>query len=326
MRVAILGAGISGIACARHLVQAGVSATILEKSRGVGGRVATRRVGPYIFDSGAQSLASPPNELTDLIQNGLPHEALHRIDAPIFTHDSLHVSPGDSRKNATPRFTFRGGLNTLAKLLSEDLDVRRETAVEAIERNGSVFSIGQELFDAVVLTMPVPQASLLLWPLGERRPTGPSRYRSCLSILLGYAQPAPTQAYHALINVEGNHPLQWLGLESVKSPDRAPEGHTALVAQMSAAFSLSAWDWPQERLVETAAAYVSRLYGPKWLHPEVSDVMKWKYSQPEMVVGFESVNPPGSKLILTGDGLAGGRIEHAFAAGVKAATLLLESK
>ena len=42
-RVAIIGAGISGLACARQLVKSGVSVVVFDKGRGIGGRVATRR-------------------------------------------------------------------------------------------------------------------------------------------------------------------------------------------------------------------------------------------------------------------------------------------
>ena len=39
---AVIGAGMAGIACARTLVQAGHRVTVFEKSRGLGGRMATR--------------------------------------------------------------------------------------------------------------------------------------------------------------------------------------------------------------------------------------------------------------------------------------------
>ncbi len=58
-RVAVVGAGISGAACARALVQAGVHVTVFDKSRGPGGRMSTRRAEsvdghPLAFDHGAQ--------------------------------------------------------------------------------------------------------------------------------------------------------------------------------------------------------------------------------------------------------------------------------
>ena len=52
--IAIVGAGMAAITCARTLMQAGHRVTVFEKSRGVGGRMSTRH-SPYgTFDHGAQ--------------------------------------------------------------------------------------------------------------------------------------------------------------------------------------------------------------------------------------------------------------------------------
>jgi len=52
--VAIVGAGLAGLACARTLAKSGVSATILEASDGVGGRVRTDVVEGFRLDRGFQ--------------------------------------------------------------------------------------------------------------------------------------------------------------------------------------------------------------------------------------------------------------------------------
>ena len=53
--VAVVGAGISGLICARTLADHGLSVVVWEKSRGAGGRMATRRSGEMLrFDHGAQ--------------------------------------------------------------------------------------------------------------------------------------------------------------------------------------------------------------------------------------------------------------------------------
>ena len=54
-KVAVIGAGISGLVCARLLVEHGMEVTVFEKSRGIGGRMSTRRSPEgYHFDHGAQ--------------------------------------------------------------------------------------------------------------------------------------------------------------------------------------------------------------------------------------------------------------------------------
>ena len=50
----IIGSGSAGLACARTLAAAGLGPVVLDKGRGIGGRLATRRVGAMQFDHGAQ--------------------------------------------------------------------------------------------------------------------------------------------------------------------------------------------------------------------------------------------------------------------------------
>ncbi|MFA6245022.1 MAG: FAD-dependent oxidoreductase, partial [Candidatus Hydrogenedentales bacterium] len=50
----VIGAGISGLLAARTLRDSGKTVVILDKARGVGGRMATRRIGECVFDHGAQ--------------------------------------------------------------------------------------------------------------------------------------------------------------------------------------------------------------------------------------------------------------------------------
>ena len=67
MRIAIVGAGLAGLSCAQALRAGGADVQLFDKGRGVGGRMATRRVdtplGPATFDHGAQFLTAhdPPS-------------------------------------------------------------------------------------------------------------------------------------------------------------------------------------------------------------------------------------------------------------------------
>ena len=61
-RVAVVGAGISGLTAASHLARGGCAVTVYETGRGPGGRTSTRRAGPdgagWQFDHGAQYFAA----------------------------------------------------------------------------------------------------------------------------------------------------------------------------------------------------------------------------------------------------------------------------
>ena len=73
-KIAIIGAGLSGMTLA-HELQDFASVICFEKSRGVGGRMATRRAGSFEFDHGTQFFKARHPDfkkwLKPLIHNGI---------------------------------------------------------------------------------------------------------------------------------------------------------------------------------------------------------------------------------------------------------------
>lgn len=326
MRVAIVGAGVAGLAAGRTLSKAGITVVLFEKSRGPGGRLATRQVGDFLFDTGATSIAPRGLEIERVMLREVDTSDLVPIEKPIYTHINLRPQPGDPGRNAVPRYTYRSGNNHLAKLLAEGLDVRTNTTVDHLERSNGRFEVEGEAFDRLILTPPIPQTSLLLWSLGESRPVANARYRSCLSIMLGFDQPTCPTPYHALIDPEQRHPLTWISIESAKSPGRAPDGKCAMVLQMSPSYSHDHYQTDDDKLLKDVLPWVVQLFGPDYRSPVAVDTKRWKYSQPETTAVFDSVNRNHNGVVLAGDGLSAGRVERAFESGVQAARLILDEK
>lgn len=323
MKVGIVGAGIAGLAAARTLRAEGHEPTVFEQSSAPGGRCTTQSVGDYVFDTGVTSIAPRGREIEPVMLDQLDRSDLVPIPSPIYVHNGSRVSPGDSGKNRIIRYAYGSGNAALGRLLAEGIDVRVETAVARFHREGDDYELNGDRYDAIVLTPPAPLTQQLLTASGEKRSIGQASYRACLSVLLGYELPSLSGAYHALIETEQRHPLTWLSIESVKCPGRAPEGCTALVAQMSPSYSKQEFDAGDESIVKDAATFISRLFGNAWLHPAVSAVKRWKYSLPESLALFETVNVPGANLAIAGDALLGGRVEFAYETGVWAARMLM---
>lgn len=324
MRIGIVGAGVAGLAAAYRLKQAGHEPVVFEKSGGYGGRCATRRVDDFIFDTGATSISPRGKAIEAAMLNLLDTSELVRVEKPIFTHTSLRVTQGDPAKNKVARYTYRSGITKLAKLLAEGIDVRLNAKVEGLEKHAAKgYRILGEEFDQVILTPPAPQTRELLASVGEFRPLQSVTYRSCLSVLLGYRIPNPEVNYHAILDVDQVHPLTWLSLESVKSPGRASEGSTAIVAQLSPHYSSSHYEVEDETILNATIQFVERLYGEAWSSPAVGQVKRWRYSQPEMTAMFDSVNRPGATLWVASDGIMGARVEYAFEAGHRVAGMIL---
>lgn len=71
-RVAVIGAGISGLFAARTLADHGLPVTVFDKGRGVGGRMSTRRVdGRPCFDHGAQYFTARDLRFRQYVQSWL---------------------------------------------------------------------------------------------------------------------------------------------------------------------------------------------------------------------------------------------------------------
>lgn len=66
--VAVIGAGMAGLVCAQQLAMAGYTVVVVEKSRGLGGRVATRRLHGTCADHGLRYLEPQGQLLQQLVQ------------------------------------------------------------------------------------------------------------------------------------------------------------------------------------------------------------------------------------------------------------------
>jgi predicted NAD/FAD-dependent oxidoreductase len=327
--IAIVGAGMAGLAAARALQAAGQSVTIFEKNKRVGGRVSTFSQDGYIWDTGATSIAPRGKAIERVMLEELPTDDLITIEKPIFLHRALRVIPGDAGRQHH-RYTYRNGIASLARLLAEGLEVKLDCQVESLEEHGATYALVTDHgkfdgFDYVILTPPIPRTSLLLWSLGISRPIATAFYRACINVALGYDKPLPDTRYHALLDPEQRHPLTWLCLESTKSPGRAPEGHSALCAQMSPQFSLDNYTREDDYLINTAAFFVSRLYGPGFSKPSSGTVKRWKYSQPDNTVDPQDANPPGARVLIASDALLGGHTEDAYEVGQRVASLIISA-
>lgn len=324
MNVAIVGAGLAGLAAAKTLKEEGHDSCIFEKSKAVGGRVNTWTSGEYVFDMGCSSFAPRGGSLENVMLKELNTTELVGVTKPIFVHNMLRVTSGDPARG-THRYTYKTGCQKLANLLAEGLNIRLNCEVDELEDASSKVKVNGECYDAVIVTSPVPQASLLAMGMGENRPVGNVRYRPCLSVALGFRREfAVEPPYHAIIDPEQRHPLLWLSIENEKCEGRAPAGCTAFVAQMSGAYSQVKFAASDHEIYSAVCDYLERIFGSGWQEPEVKYIKRWRYSQPEAVGSLATANRVPSRLILAGDGLAGARTEFAYESGVWAANQVLK--
>lgn len=163
-RVLVVGAGISGVACAQALAGAGVGVRVADRGRRAGGRLGVRRVeladgGEHVVDTGA-AYFTVSDESFAALASAWSTEGLARPWTDTF---SL-LGPDGPRGSTTgpQRWSAPGGLRSLVEHLAEGLEVSHRSAVRSVGVADGLPAVDGEGFDAVVLAMPDPQAGRLL--------------------------------------------------------------------------------------------------------------------------------------------------------------------
>ncbi len=341
-RLCIVGAGLAGVGCAYRLRDEPVDVTILEKSRGVGGRAATRRKEGCRYDHGANYIKDSDDRTTHLLKT-LGEDGLVDISKPVWTFDSTgEISPGDRQE--THKWTWEAGITQFAKrlLAATDADLHTTTRVERLARSDDEWTltdtdgVDHGPFDAVALTPPAPQAADLLADTtvaGE--PTAALSaasdavrnvpFRTIRTLVLQYPFELD-RPFYALVNTDRDHDVGWLARESCK-PGHVPDEQSLLIVQMAPDWSSDHYDDPLASAAETVAGMVAelldddRLAEPGWV-----DDQGWRYALPDEPIERTAVEElEAEELYLAGDWLAGrGRAHEAMWNGHETAEKILD--
>jgi len=303
----IVGAGMAGLTAAGVLHARGWKVILLDKSRGVGGRMATRRIGDSRLDHGAQFFT---------VRDARFQEAVARWA-------SAHWVKAWFAEGGHVRYLAVGGMNALAKHLAEAFDVRTTTKVKLAEPMGAGWIVTTEAgesfrADVLLLTPPAPQSSALLAASAHQLPPGVISalndvvYDPCFALLVTVdgAGKVPPPGYVRL----DQGPVEWIADNTQKG---ISTGVAALTVHARADFSRMHFNSPDEdvtRLLLQAAA--------PWIGGRVVDCQlhRWRYSRPvsaDRPLYLFSQHP--APLLIAGDAFGGPRLEGAFLSGLAAA-------
>jgi len=336
-KIAVVGAGVSGLTVAHGLRGQPVEVTVFEKSRGFGGRAATRGRSGCRYDHGAPFFSPSTERVRRLVTAHLPTEHLVAIGRPVGAFDEDGTCRLPSRDEPSrPRWTYVQGISTLGKLLARHgrAEIHRNTRIERLSRRGGGWRLHTESgavadgFDAVVLTPPAPQSAALL-PGAEpgvpetRAALESVRYTPQFAYVLAFDRPIerPGEVF-GLRGPGQGHPLDWIGVESDK-PGHAPAGQTVLVLHSSGEWTGPRVDEPpaafEAEIREAAESVLSvSLRAPTW-----TDTQRWRYSRPDPPVGLAADVGAEEGLYLAGEAAAEqGTVSAAIESGFETAARL----
>jgi renalase len=273
VRIAVIGAGLAGLACARELARADVSVTVFEKARGLGGRLATRREGNLAFDHGAQYFTARNESFRRYTDLGIRAGAIARWQPRIREDHREWDAPIDEWLVGAP------GMSAMVRPLARNLDLRTSVRVCELIAGQHGWQVltdsgtSGEVFDALAVAVPAPQALDLLGPHGGGfRRISEVRMTPCWTLMMSFAH--PLEGLPA-VRRWTTGPLAWAACDTSK-PGR-PEHPQCWVVHASPAWSsehtrtdardVAQWLWEEfARSGGILGASPSHLRAHRWQH------------------------------------------------------------
>jgi len=297
--VAIIGAGMAGLSCARVLADAGLRPVIFDKGRGVGGRLATRRTSDGLrFDHGAQYLTAKSAAFAEVLS------AMRSAGAVAPWQD------GSQREH----LVGVPGMSGVAKYLAQGLDIRQGTELLGISRVDGRWWLQiaktPQPFDAVVLTVPAPQVLRLLGPDHAFAPALSAVHMApCLTLMAAFGPTAPAPF---LTCRPADGPLSWIASDSSK-PGR--EGQGTWVAQAGPDWSNQNLERDMPDIAHLMLPLLCSAVGVDIDQTQHSTAHRWRYARVITPLGAPFLQDSSKTLFAGGDWCIGARAEAAWTSG-----------
>lgn len=334
-KIAIIGAGIAGLTIANEL--AGLAEiTVFEKSRGLGGRMATRRVDDFHFDHGAQYFVAKSAEFQQFLQAPLAAGAIKQWGATFVEFDGENRRQQKTWDDSFPHYVGTPTMSALARFMSKDITIRGSVQVAEIRSLAAVTEItaakakqqwqlidneGKTLgdYDWVLTTCPVEQARALLpQSFNHHQALNSINMQACFAVMLGFEQAVDLSFQAALVR---NADISWVALNSHK-PER-PEKSAILIQSSNEWAQVHAED-DKEQLKQYLIQETERVIGVDLSGAAYSSIHRWLYAntaKQKVNVG-EVFLDAENQLAAAGDWCGSARVESAFLHGQKLANEL----
>lgn len=326
-RVAVIGAGLAGLACARALADHGLRVTVFDKGRAPGGRATSRRAdGGRVFDHGAQFFTARGEWLLSQVTKW-EHDG-------VVARWSPRVSPASGGRRRAEEAWWVGAphMGALAAHLARGLEIRQGHAVATLARSEAEWSLAlagaedeaslRPRADALVIAIPAAQCAALLTTTSSLyREVAAVEQTPCWAVM---AAVRGAEAVEADLFEDRSAPIAWAAREGSKPGRTPPEGEELWTLHASTEWSKAHLDDSPESVSDALVRpFFERHAGPSVMVVHAR-AHRWRYAR-----GRAAGAPRGalfdaaSGVAVCGDWLAGERVEGALTSGIVAAGLIL---
>lgn len=312
--IAIIGAGICGLSCARALQEAGVGARLFDKARKAGGRMSTRRAGSLSFDHGAQYFTVRDPAFEEQVGRWHADGVAARWRGRIAVAEGGRLEPAE---DGPARWVGTPTMSRIPRHLADGLDVVEGTRVAAIEREGAGWRLrgdqGASLgaWSTVLVTTPAAQAV----PLLEGAPDLTTRVSSvvmepCWAAMVAFDEPLAVEIDGLFVN---DSPLAWAARNGSK-PGREPAPDTWML-HATPAWTRAHWDDHSASVIDDLLAVLGGVTGVPVPEPVHRDAHRWRYARADAPLPERCLFDPRLRVGVGGDWCGGPRVEGAWLSG-----------
>ncbi len=325
MKIAIIGAGIAGATTAKLLVEQGYSVDVFEKSRGLGGRLTTKRLDWAHIDIGAQYFTARDPRFTEQVKQWQVTQAAELWEfTPFSIQDNqlLHSSDTTKRYVGTPR------MNSIVHHLREGLNINLDTRIHRIlKRNDQGWCLIDESgkhyndYDWLISSAPAEQSQYLLdnspsdlTAISQQLPR--NAHLPCWAVALA----TKGEVAREIQGIFGDETISWVSRQSAK-PQRPMLGDydDCWLLHFSSQWSTQHSKNTSQNLPELALAWLNQYLAPYkqnasqalsckhnyqhfWLYAKLSD----EHS------ALTPIIESNDKIAIIGDWCFGGRVEGSY--------------
>ena len=306
-RTVVVGGGISGLACARAVLDAGLPVEVLDRGRAPGGRMGGRTLHGRVVDLGASYLTAAEGSPFAPVVADWEQRGLVRRWTDTFAVAGAHGLTGTT--TGPVRYGTPGGLRSLVADLATGVPLSTGRTVATVRTTpGADPTVDGEAAGAVALALPDPQAARLVdAATAAALRLDPAGSEPVIAVAMGFpARRWPADLHGVFVN---DHPaLAWIADDG----DRRGDGAPVLVAHTTAALATAHLAEP-ERVTGPVVDAVRALLGlpeePAWTHSH-----RWSFARP--VAPREAPFGRTGPLGVCGDGWsAPPRVESAWRSG-----------
>ncbi|MGK0440335.1 MAG: putative NAD/FAD-dependent oxidoreductase [Pseudohongiellaceae bacterium] len=331
MKVAIIGAGVAGLTTAQELTKHGVQVKVFEKSRGAGGRLATKRLDWGNIDMGAQYFTARDKRFQQQVAQWQEEGAAACWQ---FTPHALTASGLTTRPDNTKRYVGTPKMNSLAHALASHVEISFSTHIEALERSADgwvlVTADGEtikECYDWVVVSAPAEQSRALLAGTAIEYQIPEQAHEPCWAIALATLGEVPPEVQ----GIFGDSIVSWVSRLSARPQRQVFNGYDDLwMLHFSSDWSKANDSDTKVNVTQTGLEWLSEALKEHNAKPlEIVHDFKhyWRYARVENEKSMSSIIVDRSTCVAAiGAWSAGGRVEGAYLSALDLVDYVVQSK